>query len=75
MELKIREVDELFQRINKELLPKYKGKIIAIDTDSGSYFIGDSELEAYRNATKKYPNKKFVFKRIGFDSTHFVGAL
>ena len=75
MEPEFTELDKLFQQINKELMPKFKGKIIAIDANSGSYFIGNSELEAYKNAIKKYPNKKFVFKRIGFQSTHFVGAL
>ena len=75
MEPEFVELDKLFQQINKELMPKFKGKIIAIDANSGSYFIGNSELEAYKNAIKKYPNKKFVFKRIGFQSTHFVGAL
>ena len=75
MGLKIEEANKLFGKINKELLPKYKGKIVAIDTDSGNYFIGSSELDAYNEAIKKYPDKKFIFKRIGFDSTHFVGAL
>ena len=73
--MEIKEANKVFERINKELLPKYKGKIVAIDADSGNYFIGDSELEAYNIAIKKYPNKQFVFKRIGFHSTHFVGAL
>ncbi|MBI3027105.1 hypothetical protein HYY70_03250 [Candidatus Woesearchaeota archaeon] len=75
MELKIEEANKLFEEISKELTSKYKGKIVAIDTDTGSYFIGDSELDAYKKATKKYPDKKFVFKRIGFGSTYFVGAL
>ena len=75
MELKIGEANKLFEKISKELNSKYKGKIVAIDTDTGSYFIGDSELDAYKKAIKKYPNKKFVFKRIGFGSTYFVGAL
>ncbi|MBI2655702.1 hypothetical protein HYX06_04755 [Candidatus Woesearchaeota archaeon] len=75
MELKIEEANKLFVKISKDLSPKYKGKIVAIDADSGNYFIGDSELDAYNEAVKKYPNKKFVFKKIGFDSTHFVGAL
>jgi len=65
----------LFEKINKKLMPRYKGEIIALDTDSGSYFIGRSELDAYKKAIKQFPNKQFVFKRIGFDSTHFVGAL
>lgn len=73
--MEINGADRIFERINKELLPRYKGKIVAIDADSGNYFIGDSELDAYKMAIKKYPNKQFVFKRIGFNSTHFVGAL
>lgn len=75
MELKIKEANKLFEKISKELSPKYKGKIVAIDADSGNYYVGDSELDAYYKAIKSYPNKKFVFKRIGFDSTHLVGAL
>ena len=75
MEFNIKEVNALFEKINKELAPRFRGKIVAIDTDSGNYFVGNSELDAYKEAIKKYPNKKFVFKRFGFDSTHFVGAL
>lgn len=74
MENKIKETKELFENINKKLLDKYMGKIIAIDPDTGDYFIGDSELDAYKKAIKKYPKQQFVFKRVGFKSTHFVGA-
>ena len=75
MELNIKEANEIFEKIDKELSSKYKGKIVAIDSDTGDYFLGTSELDAYKKAMKKYPNKKFVFKRIGFKETHFVGAL
>ncbi|MBI3035462.1 hypothetical protein HYY71_03995 [Candidatus Woesearchaeota archaeon] len=75
MELEIEKANKVFEKISKELSPEFKGKIVAIDTESGSYFIGDSELDAYKKAIKKYPAKKFIFKRVGFDSTHFVGAL
>ena len=72
---KIKDANAVFEKINKELSSRFKGKIVAIDADSGSYFIGDSEIDAYKKAVEKYPNKKFVFKRVGFDSAHFVGAL
>ncbi len=75
MENKIQEANMIFQRVNERLSNMHKGKIIAIEVESGDYFIGDSELDAYKKAKEKYPNKKFVFKRIGFASTHFVGAL
>ena len=75
MDLNLKHANELFEKLNKELLPKYKGKIIAIDAESGNYFIGDSELDTYKKAIMKIPKKQFVFKRIGFGSTHFIGAL
>ena len=75
MQTEITKAKVVFERINKELMLKYKGKIVAIDIDSGDYFVGDSEIDAYKRGINQYPNKKFVFKRIGFDYTHFVGAL
>lgn len=78
MEPEVTEAAALFKQINKELSQRFKGKIVAIDTGTGNYFIGDSELDAYKKAMQKHPDKlgrQFVFKRIGFDSTHFVGAL
>jgi len=72
---KTKEANIVFEKINEELEPKYKGKIVAIEPESGDYFIGDNIIDAYNKAIKKYPNKKFIFKRIGFTSTHFVGAL
>lgn len=71
----MKKAKELFEKINKDLSPKFKGKIVAIDADSGNYFIGDSELDAYKKAIAKCPNKKFLFKRIGHNVTHFVGVL
>lgn len=65
----------IIKDIEEKLQLKYRGKIVAIELESGDYFIGDSMLEAYKKASEKYPNKKFVFKRIGFSSTHFVGAI
>ena len=61
----------IFERINDN--SDLKGKIVAIEPESGDYFIGDSELDAYNKANKTHPNKKFYFKRIGFSATHFVG--
>ena len=75
MEFEIKKANELFKKISKEMSPKFKGKIVAIDADSGSYFVGNSELDAYKKAIEKHPNKKFIFKRIGYNAAHFVGAL
>lgn len=70
----IKKANDIFEKINAKLSGKYKGKIIAIDAESGNYYIGDSELEAYEEARKQHPKRQFVFKRVGFSSTYFVGA-
>lgn len=75
MESKIKIANQIFSKINEELSKKYKGKMMAIDTDTKEYFIGDSALDAYKKAIKKYPNKQFVFKRIGFKTAYFAGAV
>ena len=44
-------VEEIYQRI-KDKLKSQEGKIVAIDIDSGDYFIGDDTLEAYDKGIK-----------------------
>lgn len=74
MENKIEIANKIFIDISKKLLPKEKGKIVAIDPQSGNYAVGSTELEAYKKIAKELPKRQFVFKRLGFASTHFVGA-
>ena len=56
-------------------MPEHKGEIVAINPDISEYFLGKNGINAYKKAAKKFPNKKFFFKRVGFASTYFVGAL
>jgi len=63
------EGEEIYRRkLKKKLEPKYNGKIIAIEVDSGKYFIGDNELEAGEKARAVFPDKIFFFMRIGPNS-------
>jgi len=58
---------EIYERkLKKKLEPKYKGKMIAIEVDSGKYFMGDDLREASQKATAAFPDKIFYFKRVGF---------
>ncbi len=75
MEKQHMKAEEILQKINQKESEKHKGEIVAIETESEDYFVGASEIDAYHKAVKKYPKKQFVFKRIGFPATHFVGAL
>jgi hypothetical protein len=55
----------LVDRINRTEA-RHKGKLVAIEPESGEYFIGTTMLEAFHKALKRHPGKEFVFKRIGF---------
>jgi len=68
-----KEFTEKGKAVYKKIKPKLKkdkGKIVAIEIESGDYFIGDDELEAARKARDKFPDKIFVFFRIGYPVVH-----
>ncbi len=52
---------------NKEKLEKtHLGKIVAIETESGTIAgIGETLDQAYEKAIKKHPSKKFYFRKVG----------
>ena len=62
--------EKIYAEIKEKLLPEYKGKIAAIEVDSGDYFIGESIIEAGEKAKEKFPNKFFHFVRIGYAATY-----
>ncbi len=53
------------ERYQAEFEKLYKDKIVALEVESGDYFIGDSKMEAALKAKAKYPEKFFHFIRIG----------
>jgi len=71
----IKEFTEKGRSIYKKLQNKIKenkGKIVAIEIDSGDHFIGEDELEAVQKARGKFPDKIFVFFRIGHPTVHKI---
>lgn len=66
--------NEIYERIKNKLL-HYKGQIVAIETDTGDYFVGNDIDDAYQKGIIKHPDKKFFFKRIGFKAVYFIGAV
>lgn len=71
--LNIKHAEELYHRI-KDKLKGQEGKIVAIEVESGDYFVGADAVEAHAIGAKMYPNREFFYKRIGAKSTFFVGA-
>lgn len=53
------------EKLKNKLEKNYFGKLIAIEVDSGKYFIGDTLEEALRKAKKKFPDKIFHSIKIG----------
>lgn len=57
---------EIFKKVSEELERDYRGKFVAIEVDSGDYFIGDTGVEASKKAREKYPTKVFFQGKIGY---------
>lgn len=66
---------EIYQKRLKTMLEKdHQGEIVAIEVDSGDYFLGRTVIEAADKGKKKHPEKGFYFIRIGHKAVHFVGG-
>jgi hypothetical protein len=61
---------EIYNRIVAELEPDHKGDIVAIEVDSGDYFLGKTVVEAGDKAREEHPDKVFYFARIGFPAVY-----
>jgi hypothetical protein len=60
-----RKAKAIYETIRDEMEANYKGKIVAIDPETGDYFIGNSGIEAGDKAREKYPDKIFFLVRVG----------
>jgi hypothetical protein len=66
--------ESAYNRIKNQLKGQ-EGKIVAIDVESGDFFVGDNVVEASRAGQKKYPRREFYFKRVGSKAAFVIGAL
>jgi hypothetical protein len=67
---KFRKASKLFHQVERRLLARHKGQVVAIEPDSGRYFLGKDVLEAARIAMAAFPEKVFDFFRIGYPTVH-----
>ena len=64
-------------RIYGKIAPQLKGlegNIVAIEVDSGDFFVGKNAIEAFKEGKKKYPHKQFFFKRVGAKTAYHIGS-
>ena len=67
--------EKLYADTLKPILePARIGKFVAIEPDSGSYFVNDSDVEALLSAHAALPEKLFYLMRIGYDTAHQMGG-
>jgi hypothetical protein len=67
---KFRKASKLFHQVERRLLARHKGQVVAVEPDSGQYFLGEDVLEAARQAMAVFPHKVFEFFRIGYPAVH-----
>lgn len=58
--------EAIYQKIKTEMEANHKGEFLAIDPESGDYYLGKTSLEAILNGGKEHPNSVFYIIRIGF---------
>lgn len=61
--------ESIYAKLKEKLEKDHWGKFVAIDVDSGDYFLGKSFQEADEKAREKYPNSVFYVVRIGRRAT------
>ena len=60
--------EEIYQKVSKRLEKDHWGDFIAIEVESGKYFLGQTQIEAIEKAKKHFPEKIFYLMKIGFPS-------
>lgn len=66
----------LYRRLYQKRLEKTeKGRIVAIEVESGDAFLGYTTIDAGLKAKEKYPHKTFYFKRVGYPAVHSLKGI
>jgi hypothetical protein len=58
------------EKLKGILEPEHNGKIVAIEVESGDYFLGNSIVEATEKAKQKYPDRLFHVIKVGYPAVH-----
>ena len=62
------------QRLASILEPSHDGEFVAVEPDSGQYFLGHTASAALVIAHTAIPNKLFYLTRVGRETAHTVGG-
>ena len=62
------------EKLKTTLEASSQGKFVAIDVETGEYFISDTLIGALQEAKSKYPNKLFHTIKIGSEGVFKMGS-
>ena len=57
---------QVYQKISKQIEKNHSGDFVAIEVESGKYFLGQTQVEAIEKAKKSFPTKIFYLMKVGF---------
>jgi len=67
--------DEIYERqIRDKIEQGNRGKIVAIDLETGAYEMGEDELVASDRLLARHPDAQIWFVRVGYPAVHRIGV-
>lgn len=55
----------IYEKIREKMEAEHKGEVVAIEVESGDYFLGKSALDAVKRGREKHPDGLYYAIRIG----------
>jgi hypothetical protein len=62
------------RELKQKLESSEKGKFIAIEPETESYFVDTNGTKALLRARQAFPDKMFFLMRIGYEAAHTLGG-
>lgn len=62
------------EELRNELEREHFGRFVAIEPESGRYFLGETSAEAAGAAHDAMPENRFYLARIGYRAAHTIGT-
>jgi hypothetical protein len=61
---------KILESLPEELKKDHRGRFIAIEVESGEFYLGDTAIEATQKARAKHPDEVFFLGRIGYRAAY-----
>ena len=62
------------ERLQSQLEATARGQFVAVEPDSGSYYLGRTGSQAMAAARASLPGKEFFLARVGSPAAHTIGG-